>query len=79
MGVILPTGGSCVAEPSACHVREVERVIASALGERPAGERHDRTAKLQGQSLVEIAPKQLAVRFSHLLRHRISIQISLTW
>ena len=61
--------GSRIREPFACHRAETKRVIEFAMGKQPSVGGHDRTAKLEHQSAVEIEPESLVARFTRRVRH----------
>ena len=69
---------ACVGQHLAGQSRQAQRVVEFAIGKQTGIGGHDRTAKLEHQSAVEIEPERPAVRFTRRVRHDISFQISLT-
>ena len=61
--------GSPVRQRFPCHRAEAKRVVEFAIGEQASVGGHDRTAKLEHQSAVEIEPESLVVRFTRRVRH----------
>jgi hypothetical protein len=70
--------GARVSEPLARHRAEAERVVKFAIGKQPSIGGHDRTAKLERQSPVEIEPENTLARFTRRVRHGSRLQISIT-
>jgi hypothetical protein len=61
--------GARIRERFPSHRAEAERVVKFAIGEKPSVGIHDRTAKLEHQSTVEIEPERPVVRFTRRVRH----------
>jgi hypothetical protein len=65
--------GSRIRERFPGHRAEAERIVQFPISEQPSIGGHDRTAKLQHQSAVEIEPERAVIRFTHRVRHDMSL------